>query len=155
MSHFNFILPLCFAVACTAFSHSSAHSQDRRLPTGRLTDRLGELITIEGKLPANARGGKGRASSLRVDTIDGVKLEKPRGIQITGFRIPPNKRCVLKGYETGAMIGTPPAVLQAAKELGQEPPDISQAAYQWYTKFVVLIVVAPIPEQIPAQRAEP
>jgi len=134
----------------------SKHDLDfPRSPTGRLTDRLGELITIEGMLPVDANGKKGGTTSLRVDTVDGVKLNEPRGIHVGGFRIPPNVRCVLKGYETGSMIGTPPAVLQAAKELGQKPPRESQAAYQWYTEFFVLIVVAPKPQAFPAQRAEP
>jgi hypothetical protein len=108
--------------------------------TGRLTDSLGELITIEG---IQADFGKGVDTSLNVDTVNGVKLAEPRGVTIEGFRIPKNVRCVLKGYETGAMIGTPPAVIDAAKEQGLEPPGLSQAVYQWSTDFVVLIVVEP------------
>ena len=111
--------------------------------TGRLTDRLGELITIEGTQPEGSRAGKGSATSLRVDTVNGVKLTEPRNVPISGFRIPKDIRCVLKGYETGSMIGTPPAMSQAAKEQGKKPPIPSQAAYQWYTDFVVLIVVEP------------
>lgn len=111
--------------------------------TGRLTDRLGELITIEGTQLEGLRAGKGGATSLRVDTVNGVELAEPRNVPISGFRIPKDIRCVLKGYETGSMIGTPPAVSQAAKEQGKKPPIPSQAAYQWYTDFVVLIVVEP------------
>ena len=108
--------------------------------TGRLTDSLGELITIEG---IQAEFGKGVDTLLMVDTVNGVKLAEPRGVTIAGFRIPKNVRCVLKGYETGSMIGTPPAVMDAAKEQGLEPPPVSQAEYQWSTHFVVLIVVEP------------
>jgi hypothetical protein len=121
--------------------------------TGRLTDHLGELITIEGTQPE--RAGKGNATSLSVDTVNGVKLAEPRNVPISGFRVPKDVRCVLKGYETGSMIGTPPAIAQAAKEQGQEPPIPSQAAYQWYTDFVVLIVIEPpTPALSPQKGAE-
>lgn len=124
--------------------------------TGRLTDRLGELITIEGTQPESLRAGKGGSTSLRVDTVNGVKLAEPRNVPISGFRIPKDVRCVLKGYETGSMIGTPPAVAQAEKEQGQEPSIPSQAAYQWYTDFVVLIAVEPHARaEAPLKRAEP
>lgn len=167
MLHSNHVLQLSVTLTFFVFVQTFAFSQERsptktshelehyRAPTGRLSDRLGELITIEGMLPADAKAKKGGTTSLRVDTVDGVKLKEPRGIDITGFQIPPNRRCVLKGYETGSMIGTPPAVLEAAKELGREPPGVSQAAYQWYTHFVVLIVVEPKQSQIPLPIAEP
>lgn len=111
--------------------------------TGKLTDYLGELITIEGVEPNEPQMLSYGESSLRVDTVNGVKLDSPRTIKVTGFEIPPNVRCVLKGYETGCMFGQPNAEFQAAKELGEEPPEWQQFPYQWGTHFVVLIVVEP------------
>jgi len=113
----TFLPALAFAQSDTTIKPNDGtkyHSQR----TGRLTDQLGELITIEGIQPENLRTGKGGATSLRVDTVNGVKLAEPRNVPISGFRIPRDIRCVLKGYETGSMIGTPPAVSQAAKEQG-------------------------------------
>ena len=112
-----------------------------RKPIGRLTDNLGELITIEGIQTEEDRRSKS-GPLLSVDTVNGVNLKKPRSIEISGFEIPPDVRCVLRGYETGCMIGQPNAEIQAAEELGQEP-EYLPLAYQWSTRFVVLIVVEP------------
>jgi hypothetical protein len=41
------------------------------------------------------------------------------------------------------MIGVPPAVYSAAKELGREGVPMGPAAWQWQAYFVVLVVVEP------------
>ena len=65
-------------------------------------------------------------------------------MELKGVYLPPSKqRCVFKGYELGQMIGTPPAVLSAAKELGQKDVEISQAVWRWRPYFVALIAVEP------------
>ena len=115
-----------------------------RPPSGMLTDAIGQLITIEGLSPDDAKLKKNGSARFQVDTVNGVKLEKPRKVRVGGLEIPRNIRCILKGYETGKMVGTPPAVTQAAEELGQKYIDGRQmAGYGWSTHFVVLIIVEP------------
>jgi hypothetical protein len=109
-------------------------------PTGKLGSYLGEYLTIEG---VRAEVGKVGKKTLIVDTVGGKKLDKPIHIWVHNLELPAEKRCVLKGYESGEMIGTPPAVIAAAKEQGRTDVGESQAAWQWHSHFVVLIVVEP------------
>jgi len=110
-----------------------------RWPGGKLNDRLGEYLTIEG---VRAEQGKVGKRTLIVDTLNGKKLSKPVYIWVHNLELPKGKRCVLKKYESGQMIGTPPAAFAAAKEQGKT--FIPQAAgWQWSPHFVVLIVTAP------------
>ncbi len=113
-----------------------------RSPGGILGDELGEYLTIEGV--ADGEGKKGGNRVLRVDTVGGKKLAKPVNIRIHNYDVPEKQRCIFKGYETGEMIGTPPAVTAARKELGRSNIGESQAMWQWHTHFVVLIVVEPV-----------
>ena len=113
-----------------------------RQPGGLLGDTLGIYLTIEGVL----YDGKGKVESntLMVDTVDGKKLDTPIGILIHNVRrLPAKSRCVLKGYELGAMIGTPPAVPAATVEQGKEYVERSAAAWRWRPYFVVLISAEP------------
>ena len=62
---------------------------------------------------------------------------------MTAGDLPARQRCVFKGYESGEMIGTPPAVLAAAKEQGRAGEDPSQVPFHWRPYFVALVVVEP------------
>jgi hypothetical protein len=110
-----------------------------RWPGGRLGESLGEYLTIEG---VRAEEGKVGTQTLIVDTVGGKKLAKPVHIWVANVILPAGKRCVLKGYETGSMIGQPPAVFEAAKEQGRNV-GAAQAEWQWHPHFVVLIPVEP------------
>jgi hypothetical protein len=109
-----------------------------RQPRGVFGD-LGEYQTIEG---VRVNGTFTGNSTLLVDTVGGKKLDKPVSIWVENLELPAKKRCVLKGYELGRMIGTPPAVLAAAKEKGKSIIAV-QAAWQWQPYFVALVVVEP------------
>jgi hypothetical protein len=113
---------------------------DVRGPGGKLGGLLGEYLTIEG---VRAERGKVGKQTLIVDTVGGKKLDKPIHMWVQNLELPGEKRCVLKGYELGEMIGTPPAVIAAAKEQGRTDVGESQAAWQWRPYFVVLIAVEP------------
>src|SRR5688572_13429377 len=124
-----------------------AEAAGPRMPGGALGHALGEYLTIEG---TPLEQGKVEPGTLLVDTVNGKKLAKPVGILLRTYEAPPHrisipygKHCVLKGYETGSMIGTPPAVLAAAKEQGRKDVGEGQAAWQWHPYFVVLIAVEP------------
>ncbi|HEY2838174.1 MAG TPA: hypothetical protein VGJ26_03445, partial [Pirellulales bacterium] len=114
--------------------------------------QLGEYLTIEG---VKDEGGKVEYGSLVVDTVNGKKLDKPISIMVTGAYIADHnlrpasldlsakQRCVFKGFESGSMIGVPPAILAAAKEQGWKETPMSPVGWQWRPHFVALIVVEP------------
>lgn len=108
-----------------------------RQPGGVFGSELGEYMTVEGvRIDGTFTGTR----TLLVDTVNGKKLGKPTAIWVHNLDLPARQRCVLKGYESGEMIGTPPAYLAAAKEEGRKDVFTSQAAWQWHPHFVVLIV---------------
>lgn len=123
-----------------------------RQPGGLLGNQLGEYRTIEG---IGSAGIKVETGTLMVDTVDGKKLEQPialvirravavdHNLQYSVFKIPPNQRCILKGFESGEMIGVPPAVSVAAKELGWKQVPMSPTQWRWRPYFVALAVVEP------------
>ncbi len=123
-----------------------------RQPGGILSDQLGVYRTIEG---FRFEGGKVETGTLLVDTVDGKKLPKPitlviRGavvvdhnLQMAGLELPAKQRCIFKGFESGEMIGDPPAVSAAADEQGWKDVPMSQAVWGWRTYFVALVVVEP------------
>lgn len=112
---------------------------EARPGTGTLGHGLGTYLTVEG---VKLEQGKVGERTLLIDTINGKRLDKPVAIWVNNLDLPSKKRCVFKGYENGSMIGKPPAVFEAAKELGKEV-GVPQAAWQWSSFFVVLIVVEP------------
>jgi len=117
-------------------------------PGGKLGVALGEYVTIEG-----VRAEEGAfvgTRTLVADTVGGKKLDKSIRIWVNNLELPAKKRCVLKGYESGQMIGTPPAVHEAAKEQGRTVGDV-QAAWQWRPHFVALIVVEPKGLEVPKE----
>jgi RNA polymerase sigma factor (sigma-70 family) len=124
-------------------------------PGGVLGDWLGQYLAIEGIRPER---GKIEAGALLVDTVNGKKLDKPVSIVIRTFGYPagifettPKQRYVLKGYELGEMVGTPPAVISAAEEQGWKNVGgrVNQAVWHWRSYFVVLVVVEPKGIEIP------
>ena len=119
-----------------------------RQPGGVLGDHLGNYLTIEG-VPLDV--GKVEAGTLLVDTVGGKKLDKPIPVLIRNFRLPTKQRCVLKGYESGGMIGTAQAVYAAAKEQGRNDVAPSQVGFRWRPYFVALIVVEPRELEPPTQ----
>lgn len=123
-----------------------------RQPGGLLHDELGSYLTIEGVL---SEGAKAETGTLLVDTVNFKKLEKPISIVVRGaivvnhnlqparLDLPAKQRCILKGYESGEMIGVAPAVEQAAREKNWREWPMSPTAWRWRTFFVALVVVEP------------
>lgn len=121
-----------------------ARAAGPRQPGGVLGKPLGTYLTIEGE-GVLTKGFKIETGTVSVDTIDGEKLHQPIRILLHNLRnpLPPGQRFVLKGYETGAMIGVPPAAFQAAAEQGRDDVNPSPVDYQWRPYFEVLIAVEP------------
>ena len=88
--------------------------------------------------------------TLRIDTVNGQKLNEPIAIWVNNLLLPPKQRCVLKGYETGQMIGTSPAEVEAAIEQ-KKPAGVSEVCWQWHSEFVALIVAEPKTLKLPEQ----
>ena len=98
-------------------------------------------LTIEG---VRVDGIKTGDQTLRVDTVNGVKLSEPVALWVDNIHsLPENTRCVLKGYETLRMVGSPPAYLDAVKEAGQTAPGRPQAGLKINLYFVATSVVSP------------
>jgi hypothetical protein len=131
---------------------TNAESARPRQPGGKLGEHLGVYRTVEG---FRSVGGKVETGTLLVDTVDGVKLDKPIPLVIRGgvvvdhnlreavLPLPANQRCIFKGFETGEMIGVPPAVSEAAQEQGWKGVPASAPGWQWRPYFVALVVVEP------------
>ena len=119
-----------------------------RPPGGVLGVGLGDYVTIEG---VRVEEGKVGTRTLIVESVNGKKPPKPIGIWIENLELPAKTRCVLKGYESGSMIGTPPAAFEAAKEQGRTVGE-GQAAWQWHSHFVALIVVEPKGLEVPKEK---
>ena len=121
-------------------------------PGGLLGNQLGTYLTIEG---VRSEGTKTETGTLVVDTVDRKKLDSPISLVIRGagvvnqnlqpadLNLPAKQRCILKGFESGEMIGVPPAVRAAAKEQGWQEVPMSPVQWQWRPYFVALVVVEP------------
>jgi hypothetical protein len=112
-----------------------------RQPGGYLSNDVGRYLTIEGVLYDGS--GKVESNSLVVDTVNGKKLKKSATVLIKNVRLPRKERCVLKGYELGEMIGSPPALREVAEEQGEEYEEQSSAIWRWRPYFIVLSAVKP------------
>lgn len=145
-------LPLAVGQPPVAPNGAKGEVARPRQPGGYFGD-LGKYLTIEG---VRAEGAKVETGTLLVDTVNGKKLNQPISIVVraqafnatrfdlpTTFVLPPRQRCVLKGFESGGMIGVPSAVQDASRELGRNEVPMSPVAWQWRPYFVALIVVEP------------
>ncbi len=103
-------------------------------PVGSLGYNIGSYLTIEG---VRQEVGKVGNQTLRVDTINGHKLEQPVPIWMNGVELPAKERCIFKGYETGEWIGVPEEVLRAT---GKPAP---QAGWQFRFSFAATSVEQP------------
>jgi len=110
-------------------------------PGGFLSNRLGAYLTIEGVLYDGNE--KVESNSLVVDMVNGKRLEKSLLILVRNVRLRVKERCILKGYELGEMIGSPPALREAAEEQGDKYEERSSAVWRWRPYFVVLIAAKP------------
>jgi len=107
---------------------------DNDIPQGRLGHPLGTYLTIEG---VRAETGKVGVQTLLVDTINGKKLDQPVGIWIDNVELPEGQRCIIRGYESGKMIGLPFEVAKA------ENIPLPQAGWQFFRYFMMTSAVQP------------
>ena len=85
-------------------------------------------------------------------SVNGKKLARPAAIAIYNIappHLPEKKRCILRGYESGRMIGTPFAVAKA------ENLPLPQVAWMFSKYFVTTSVVAPAELKVKPQPPGP
>ncbi|TAL27014.1 MAG: hypothetical protein EPN94_02145 [Nitrospirae bacterium] len=118
------------------------------IPMGKLGYPLGTYLTIEGIGVRAEKGKKVGVRTLLVDTVNGKKLESPVSISIEIENVdvlPKATRCILRGYESGKMIGVPFEVAR------KEQVPMPAAMWQFFRYFIVTSVVEPKElESIPA-----
>ena len=97
---------------------------------GKLGYSLGTYLTIEGTLAGEAKPG----SRFIVDTLNGQKLTPPIDIDIRDYKkwgLAEDRRYILKGYESGEMLGVP----NDAASIENLPPE--QPVWQFYKYFII------------------
>jgi hypothetical protein len=112
----------------------------QEVPAGKLGHPIGTYLKIEG---VRVEGPKYAGRTLLVDTVNGKKLAHPTDVAVENVdALPTSSRCILRGYETGGMVGVPPAVFEAAKEEGKVLSQ-PQAGWQFRRWFIVTSVIEP------------
>ena len=134
-------------ILITAFCSIAIPNIAQEIPAGKLGYPLGTYLTVEG-VAAKPGFKVNPTCTLSVDTVNGEHLYKPITIVVDNIntKFPQDRRIVIRGYESGKMIGTPPAVIKAAKESGEDIA-VSQAHWHFYRFFVLTSWVTPKPEQ--------
>ena len=134
-------MKVALLMSILALGVTAAKAQD--IPTGSLKHPLGTYLTIEGARVEPEATMQAGVNTLLVDTLNGKKLDKSIGIWIENVdSLPKHSRCILSGYETGRMVGVPPAVIEAAKEEGKDIT-MPQVGWHFHQYFIVTSVVTP------------
>lgn len=125
----NIIVVFCLTTA-------KDDDKSRNGKKGKLGHSLGTYLTIEAVRAE--RKGKSSGKTLVVDKVNGKKLNRPVHISIQNTNPLPNTpRLILRGYESGKMIGIPDEVTE------KENLQLEQAVWQFYHYFIVTSVVEP------------
>ena len=107
-------------------------------PMGRLGLPIGTYVKIEGHPYKPTKPGKAHANILVVDTVQGKKLDSPVELHTKNVAIDSLQtevRCVLKGYESGAWVGSPEGLAPGTP--------VQQTVFHFHHLFVVTSVEAP------------
>ena len=134
-----------FLLIVVTFISAGVAQAQSDVPPGKLGFPLGTYLTVEGEA-AKAGFKVNPTCTLIVDTVNGKRLNQPAAIVVENLNIenplPQQGRVVIKGYESGSMIGTPPGAIAAAREAGKDIA-LPQAGWQFYRFFVLTSWVQP------------
>ena len=126
---------------------TSIKLDNRGVPFGTLGFPVGSYLTIEG---VKEKPQIMQNQHWLVDTVNGSKLTERVVITFDSpqhlLNLPVGGRFIVKGYETLAMVGEPPALEAAAKDSGQNLEQLQhmqQPAWRLEYRFVVTSIVAP------------
>ena len=116
--------------------HKNSPQQPHYVPSGLLGYPLGTYLTIEG-LARQTKGG----IRVQVEAINDVPCNAEIHIHVPRIYVTQNTKCKIKGYETGGMVGVPPALIQL------EPNNLNhrlqQATWHLWRSFVPTSIVYP------------
>ena len=136
-------------IAADAKHHTPPVLHSGDVPIGSLGSPLGTRLEITG---VAADGFKIETGTLRIDSVDGRMLDPPVDLWIENIDLPKG-RIIIRGYETGRMIGVPPAVVAEAEAAGKEVA-VPQWPWQFRLHFVVTSAVEPSDLKIKSRRRE-
>jgi len=102
------------------------------LHAGRLGHELGTYLSIGGFRDTSGKSGP---SLLRVDTVNGQRLDPPVSLWVEDVLLKAGERVELQGYESGRFIGIPEDVTRATGE-------IAQAEWQFQRYFIATAIVS-------------
>ena len=125
-----------------------AYADERVIPPGRLGFPVGTYLVIEGTRSSTLEGARVTAIksdplyTLSVDRVNGQKRERPILIEIDksslGDRcLPAEGRVIIRGYETGRMVGVPAEAAKVEHILEPQEP------WNFHRCFVLTSCVQP------------
>ncbi len=127
------------AEVATAKNAPPVPSSSMTRPIGRLGLPIGTYVTIEGQRYKPTKPPfKVHARTLLVDTLQAKRLDVPVKLVIKNIDIDSlntETRCVLKGYESGAWVGSPEGLRPGTP--------VEQTKFHFHHYFVVTSVDAP------------
>ena len=116
------------------------------IPLGKLGPALGTILTIEGVRIVDLRKAPPSLCLVLVDAVNGKKLASPIKIDVENLEernLPVGKRCVLRGYETGRMVGVPMEVARMkAAEAGMKADLVQIPRWEFQRTFAVVSIEA-------------
>lgn len=108
------------------------------VPPGLLGYPLGTYLTIEG-VAGQTKGG----IRVLVETVNGQPLTSETYIHVTSIYVTEKTRCKIKGYETGAMAGEPPAFTKSGAESDPKWKRTQLNKWQFWYYFVPMSIEYP------------
>ena len=111
------------------------------VPSGLLGHPVGTYLTIEG-VAGQTKGG----IRVLVEAVNGQSLSSEIYIQVNSIYVTQKTRCKIKGYETGGMVGEPPALKQLAPNRNIR---FQQSQWQFWRYFVPMSIE--YPEELSSQ----
>jgi hypothetical protein len=114
-------------------------SKETIIPIGKLGYPMGSFLTLEGVATEHPLF---MGPGFVVDSVNGRKLASSIMVVVEqnakSPRLPKGERCIIRGYESGEMIGEPEAVYKA-----ENIQIRSQFGWQFYKCFMVTSVIQP------------
>ncbi len=119
---------------CTSLHDNAAQTQkinvelgSHYVPPGLLGYPLGTYLTIEG-VAGQTKGG----IRVLVETVNGKPCDSEVFIHVNNIYVTNKIRCKIKGYETGGMVGVPPALKQLDPNKNYR---LQQSQWQFWRRF--------------------
>ena len=129
------IITILLATATVALAQ-----REDMIPGGRLGFPLGTYLTVTGTRPEGPKFKTNPWTSLLVTEANGKKIDPPIMIEVENLGasyFPSNTTVIIRGYETGKMVGVPFEVAQ------KENIPVPQVGWHFRRTFVFTSSVTP------------